>query len=103
MTFLKTGQLVDKFKTIGLMPVAAPVVEAPLIAECYASLGCKVMDRTLITQYNFFIMEVVKAWIDPRRKRSRTIHHQGEGAFAVPGRTIKLPSPKTSILLPGRF
>jgi hypothetical protein len=41
---------------------------------------------------------VVKAWIDPRRKRSRTIHHQGEGMFLVPGRTIKLPSPKTSFL-----
>jgi flavin reductase (DIM6/NTAB) family NADH-FMN oxidoreductase RutF len=93
-----SGRQVDKFKTFGLTPVAASVVEAPLIAECYANLECKVIDRKLVTQYNFFILEVVKAWIDPRRKRPRTIHHQGEGVFLVPGRTIKLPSPKTSLL-----
>jgi flavin reductase (DIM6/NTAB) family NADH-FMN oxidoreductase RutF len=93
-----SGRSVDKFKTFGLTPVAASVVQAPLIAECYASLECRVIDRKLVTPYNFFILEVVKAWIDPRRKRPRTIHHQGEGVFVVPGRTIKLPSPKTSFL-----
>jgi flavin reductase (DIM6/NTAB) family NADH-FMN oxidoreductase RutF len=93
-----SGRSVDKFKTFGLTPVAASIVEAPLIAECYASLECKVIDRRLVTQYNFFILEVVKAWIDPRRNRPRTIHHQGEGVFRIPGRTIKLPSPKTSLL-----
>ena len=93
-----SGLLVDKFKTFCLTPVAASVVEAPLIAECYASLECKVFDIRLVAQYNFFILEVVKAWIDPSRKRPRTIHHQGEGVFVVPGRTIKLPSPKTSFL-----
>jgi flavin reductase (DIM6/NTAB) family NADH-FMN oxidoreductase RutF len=93
-----SGQSMDKFKTFGLTPVAASVVAAPLIAECYASLECKVRDRKLVTPYNFFILEVVKAWIDPRRKRPRTIHHQGEGVFVVPGRTLKLPSPKTSFL-----
>ena len=88
----------DKFKTFGLTPVAASGVKAPLIAECYANLECKVIDRKLVTQYNFFVLEVVKAWIDPRRKRPQTIHHQGEGVFFVPGRRIKLPSPKTSFL-----
>jgi len=92
-----SGQSVDKFKTFGLTPVAASVVQAPLIAECYANLECKVFDLKLVTRYNFFILEVVKAWIDPRRKRPRTIHHQGEGVFVVPGRTLKLPSPKTSL------
>ena len=93
-----SGRLVDKFKTFGLTPAAASVVEAPLIAECYASLECRVFDIRQVTQYNFFILEVVKAWIDPRRKRPRTMHHQGEGVFMVPGRTLKLPSPKTSLL-----
>ncbi len=93
-----SGQQVDKFKTFGLTPVAASVVVVPLIAECYANLECKVVDRKLVAQYNFFVLEVVKAWIDPLRKRPRTIHHQGEGVFVVPGRTIKLPSPKTSFL-----
>ncbi|MGB8369701.1 MAG: flavin reductase family protein [Limisphaerales bacterium] len=91
-----SGQSMDKFKTFGLTPVAASVVAAPLIAECYANLECKVMDRKLVTPYNFFILEVVKAWIDPARKHPRTIHHQGEGVFMVAGRTINLPSQITS-------
>ena len=76
--------------------MAAACVKAPLIAECYASLECKVVDRKLVAKYNFFVLEVVKAWIDPARKRPRTIHPQGEGVFMVAGRTIHLPSPITS-------
>jgi hypothetical protein len=38
----------------------------------------------LVTKYNFFILEVVQAWVDPTQKRHRTIHHQGEGVFMVP-------------------
>jgi hypothetical protein len=37
-------------------------------------------------------MEVLKAWIDPLRKRPRTIHHRGKGAFMAAGETIQLPS-----------
>ena len=43
-------------------------------------------------QYNFFILEVLKAWIDPSMKDPRTIHHRGKGVFMVAGETIKLPS-----------
>mgnify|MGYP003383291106 CR=1 FL=1 len=93
-----SGRREDKFKTFGLTPVAASIVKAPLIAECHASLECKVIDRTLVARYNFFVLEVVKAWIDPRRRRPRTLHHHGEGVFTLPGRTINLPSPKTSLL-----
>jgi flavin reductase (DIM6/NTAB) family NADH-FMN oxidoreductase RutF len=93
-----TGQAVDKFKKFGLTPLSGTVVKAPLVAECYANLECKVADRKLVTKYNFFVLEVVKAWIDPRVKRPQTLHHQGEGVFMTPGRTIKLPSPKTSFL-----
>jgi hypothetical protein len=46
----------------------------------------------MVSKYNFFILEVLKAWIDPARKEPRTIHHLGRGAFMVAGKTIKLPS-----------
>ena len=92
-----SGQSVDKFKKLGLTPVVAACVKAPLIAECYASLECKVIDMKLVTKYNFFVLEVVQAWIDPTQKKPRTIHHQGEGEFMLPGRIIRLPSPKTSL------
>jgi flavin reductase (DIM6/NTAB) family NADH-FMN oxidoreductase RutF len=92
-----TGQSVDKFKQFGLTPVAAKLVKAPLIQECYASLECKAVDMKLVAKYNFFILEVVQAWVDPSRKNPRTIHHQGEGEFMMAGRTLHLPSPKTSL------
>jgi flavin reductase (DIM6/NTAB) family NADH-FMN oxidoreductase RutF len=92
-----SGGSLDKFERFGLTSVAAKFVKSPLIAECYASLECKVVDMKLVTKYNFFILEVVQAWIDPARKNPRTIHHQGEGEFMVAGRTLHLPSPKTSL------
>jgi flavin reductase (DIM6/NTAB) family NADH-FMN oxidoreductase RutF len=65
---------------------------APLISECYANLECKVVDEKMVAKYNFFILKVLKAWIDPTRKDPRTIHHRGRGIFIVAGETIKLPS-----------
>jgi len=87
-----SGRSVDKFKTFHLTPAAAAYVKAPLIAECYANLECKVVDMSMATKYNFFILEVLKAWIAPSIKQPRTIHHLGKGVFMVAGRTIELPS-----------
>mgnify|MGYP001159245103 FL=1 len=87
-----SGRDVDKFATCGLTPVPAALVGAPLIAECYASLECRVADRQLVDSYNFFVLEVVKAWIDPAIKDPRTLHHRGRGAFMVAGETIRLRS-----------
>ena len=92
-----SGRRVDKFKKFGLTPMVAECVKAPLIAECYASLECKVRDTKLVTQYNFFVLEVIQAWVDSAQKRPQTIHHQGKGEFMLPGRIIRLPSPKTSL------
>jgi flavin reductase (DIM6/NTAB) family NADH-FMN oxidoreductase RutF len=87
-----SGRRVDKWRTIGLTAAPASVVAAPLVAECYANLECRVVDARLAAKYNFFILEVVKAWIDPEKKNPRTIHHRGRGVFAVDGRTIELPT-----------
>ncbi len=87
-----SGRKVDKFEVFGLTPVPGSLIEAPLVAECYANLECKVVDTRMANKYCFFILEVLKAWIDPAKKRPRTIHHLGKGNFMVAGRTIKLPS-----------
>jgi flavin reductase (DIM6/NTAB) family NADH-FMN oxidoreductase RutF len=87
-----TGRSVNKFEALGLTPVAASRVEAPLIAECYANLECRVIDTRMVKRYGVFMLEVVKAWRDPSRKQPRTIHHRGRGEFMVAGRTIRLPS-----------
>ena len=87
-----SGAKVDKFKKFGLTPAAASCVKAPLIDECYANLECKIADGKLVAKYNFFILEVLQAWIDPSNKDLRTLHHRGNGAFMVAGETIKLAS-----------
>jgi flavin reductase (DIM6/NTAB) family NADH-FMN oxidoreductase RutF len=87
-----SGRKVDKFEAIGLTPAAASRVGAPLIAECYANLECRVVDTREVNRYGLFILEVLKAWIDPARKHPRTIHHMGKGVFMVAGETIKLRS-----------
>jgi flavin reductase (DIM6/NTAB) family NADH-FMN oxidoreductase RutF len=89
---IRSGRDTDKFKVFQLTPAAASLVKAPLIDECYANLECKVVDARMVAKYNFFILEVQKAWIAPSTKHQRTIHHLGKGMFMVAGRTIKLPS-----------
>jgi flavin reductase (DIM6/NTAB) family NADH-FMN oxidoreductase RutF len=87
-----SGRRTDKFATFGLTPRLARLVEPPLIDECYANLECRVTDARMAKRYNFFVLEVLKAWIDPARKHPRTLHHLGKGRFVVDGRTITLPS-----------
>jgi flavin reductase (DIM6/NTAB) family NADH-FMN oxidoreductase RutF len=87
-----SGRAVDKFAKFGLTPVTASQVAAPLIEECYASLECRVADTRLVNRYNFFVLEVVQAWVDKAVKQPQTLHHRGNGVFAVAGETIKLRS-----------
>ena len=87
-----SSRKVDKFARFGLTPLPAARVGAPLIAECYANLECRIADARMVPKYNFFVLRVLCAWIDPARKRVRTIHHMGRGVFSVDGRTIRLPS-----------
>jgi len=87
-----SGRHIAKFERFGLTPVPAERVVAPLVAECFANLECKVADTRLVNKFNLFILEVVKAWIDPAQKDPKTIHHHGYGRFAVDGEMIKLKS-----------
>ena len=87
-----SGRTLDKFKKYELTPVPASEVTPPLIAECYANLECRVVDTRMVAKYCFFVLEVVKAWIDRSGRRPRTIHHLGRGHFMVAGRTFRLPS-----------
>lgn len=87
-----SGRKIDKFKKFHLTPRPATMIKAPLIEECYANLECKVIDKKMVDKYNFFILEVCKAWIDPGEKNPKTIHHRGKGIFIVAGKKIKLAS-----------
>jgi flavin reductase (DIM6/NTAB) family NADH-FMN oxidoreductase RutF len=82
-----SGADVDKFAKFGLTPVAASTVEAPLIAECYASFECRLVDASLIPRYSLFVFEVVKAHVASTPRYPTTIHYCGDGVFMVAGRS----------------
>jgi len=81
----------DKFKTFGLTPVAASVVAARSSPSVCQS-GMQGEGSKAGHPYNFFHPGVVKAWIDPRRKRPRTIHHQEKACLWFRAGRSKLPS-----------
>jgi flavin reductase (DIM6/NTAB) family NADH-FMN oxidoreductase RutF len=89
-----SGRNVNKFERFGLTPASAERVVPPLVAECFANLECKVANSRLVNKYNLFVLEVLKAWIDPAQKKPKTIHHHGYGRFAVDGDMIRLKSRK---------
>jgi flavin reductase (DIM6/NTAB) family NADH-FMN oxidoreductase RutF len=85
-----SGRRTDKFARFGLTAVPAAQVDVPMVAECFANVECRVTDGRRARQYNFFVLEVVEAWIDPTIGAPRTMHHRGRGEFMVAGRTIRL-------------
>ena len=87
-----SGRNTDKFKKFHLTPAAASRVKAPLIDECFASLECHVVDASMADKYNLFVLEVIQAWVDPKKKNPKTLHHMGTGKFMVAGKTIQLRS-----------
>ncbi len=87
-----TGARVDKFSRFGLTTRRGRLVAAPLIDDCYASLECHVADTRIVNKYGFFVLEVLRAWVDRTIANPRTLHHRGYGRFMVAGPTISLPS-----------
>jgi flavin reductase (DIM6/NTAB) family NADH-FMN oxidoreductase RutF len=82
------GDTVDKFARFQLTPQKAERVKAPLIAECHASLECRLHDASLVKKYNFFIFEVAKAHVAPTPKYPKMLHYRGEGKFYITGELI---------------
>jgi flavin reductase (DIM6/NTAB) family NADH-FMN oxidoreductase RutF len=85
-----SGAEVDKFKAFKLTAADAEQVRAPLIAQCYANLECKLVDGRLRDKYNVFIFEVVKAHAAAAPKYPKTVHYRGDGQFMVAGRSLNL-------------
>jgi flavin reductase (DIM6/NTAB) family NADH-FMN oxidoreductase RutF len=87
-----SGRNTDKIAKFKLATAPAALVTPPLLADCIANLECRVSDDRLVERYDLFILDVVKAWIDPKQIRAKTIHHRGYGRFVVDGEVITLKS-----------
>jgi flavin reductase (DIM6/NTAB) family NADH-FMN oxidoreductase RutF len=83
-----SGRDVDKFAEFGLTAIRGSKVRAPLIAECYASLECRVADSRMVNRYSFFILQVVKAHARATPRYPRTLHYRGGGIFMVSGKSV---------------
>ena len=56
-----SGREIDKLKEAGLTPVAANLVQPPLIAECAGHLECEVMETFTVRTHDLLVCEVVYA------------------------------------------
>jgi hypothetical protein len=64
-----TGAKTNKLKRSGLTSRPAELVDAPLIEKCFASRECCVVDTSMVTKYSFFVLQVLRAWVDPLLKQ----------------------------------
>lgn len=94
-----SGAEVDKFRQFELTALPAVDVKAPLISECLACLECCVKDY--LEPQGIFVLQGIRAWIDPEREERRTFHANGDGTFVVDGDMINLRRLMEDKLPPG--
>ena len=61
---VRSGRDYDKFKEMGLTPVAAAVVNAPVVEESPVAIECKVRQVIPLGSHDMFIGEVVNVAVD---------------------------------------
>lgn len=61
---VKSGKDVDKFKELGLTPVAASEVKVPMIKESPVNLECRVRQVLPLGSHDMFLAEVVAVHAD---------------------------------------
>ena len=93
------GSQVDKFKEFGFTPKKASTIKAPLVAECLASIECKVTDY--VETYGLVILQAQKLWVNTTAKDKRMFHAKGDGTFIIDGETKNCRSLMEDKLPPG--
>lgn len=63
---VKSGRDVDKFKELGLTPMPAKYVKAPIIGECPVSIECKVEQVLALGSHDMFVARVLAVHADER-------------------------------------
>ena len=59
-----SGRNVDKFRALGLTPVAGTQVAAPLIEECPVNLECQVIEVKNLGAHDLFLGEILAVHLD---------------------------------------
>ena len=90
-----SGETMDKLKEFALTPQPALHVNAPLVTECLYNLECRVVNRALVNDYSFFVLQGIRAWRNPSPQDARSFHAVGNGTFIIDGETVDLRSQMT--------
>ena len=61
---VRSGRDYDKFKEMGLTPVAAAVVNAPVVEESPVAIECKVRQVIPLGSHDMFLADVVNVLVD---------------------------------------
>ena len=79
---------VDKFAPIGLTPL---LVRASRFPSCRMLRESRMQDRgpRRVNIFDLFVLEVVKAWINPACKGPKAPHNRGFGEFVIDGEIVK--------------
>jgi len=92
----KSGRQMDKFKEAGLTIGKAKIVKAPIIKECVAHLECKVANRFEIGDHDFFVGQVLAAYVSEEHfkdlydvKKHKALLHIGKNKFTTTQDTHK--------------
>jgi flavin reductase (DIM6/NTAB) family NADH-FMN oxidoreductase RutF len=62
---VKSGRDFDKFREMKLTPLAAKLVQAPLVAESPVNLECRVREVRELGSHHLFIAEILAVHADP--------------------------------------
>ncbi len=90
-----SGREVDKFEEAGLTPVRGEVVDAPVIAECAASLECRVVESVDAGDHTLFIGEVVAVHVkegvfeEVYSEEFEPLLHLGGSLFCTTGKRFR--------------
>lgn len=84
---------VDKFKVLGLHPLPALNIKAPLVEECIGHIECGVIERMMPGDHTIFIAEVQAAQVESgtwegvwlvEKEEARVLHHLGGSTYCTP-------------------
>lgn len=80
---VRSGRDYDKFAKMGLTPVPATVVKAPIIAEAPVSIECRVRNIVPLGSHDMFVAEVVNVVVDERYINAETGKFEMERAGLI--------------------
>ena len=85
-----SGEIMDKFMEFKLTQIPAMSVSPPLVGECLYNLECRIVNRKLVNDYNFFVLQGVRACSNPSPRDTRSFHAVGDGTFIIDGNKVDL-------------